>query len=105
MTREISAPELQTMLAGDDPPAIVDVREPWEIAICKLPGSIDIPLHRLPQRLQDIPSDRVVAVLCHHGVRSLMAAQFLEENGIDAVSVSGGIDSWARTVEREMARY
>jgi rhodanese-related sulfurtransferase len=102
---EISVDELETMLAGDDPPTIVDVREPWELAVCKLPQSIDIPLGRLPGRLQDIPASGTVAVICHHGVRSLMAAQYLVENGIEAVSVSGGIDAWARVVEPGMPRY
>jgi rhodanese-related sulfurtransferase len=102
---EITPSELRTLLAGDDPPVVLDVRETWETAICAIEGSLRIPMHLLPQRLAEIPTSRTVAVLCHHGMRSAMAAGFLLENGIEAVNVGGGIDLWAREVDLRMARY
>ena len=102
---EITPTELHTLLSGDAPPVVLDVREPWETQICMIPGSLQIPMGSLPHRLQDIPGDRVVAVVCHHGVRSAMAASFLADEGLQAVNVSGGIDEWARAIDREMARY
>ncbi len=102
---EISPIELHALLGGDDPPLILDVREPWETQICAIPGALHIPLQSLPQRLGEVPTDRVVAVLCHHGMRSAMATDFLAREGVNAVNVSGGIDGWARAVELGMARY
>jgi rhodanese-related sulfurtransferase len=102
---EITPAELKSRLQGPEPPAVVDVREPWEVAICSLEGSLEIPLRSLPQRLQEIPRDRTVAVICHAGMRSYMAAGWLAEQGYDAVSLAGGIDRWAVEVDRTMARY
>ncbi len=103
--KEITPTELQTLLAGDDPPVVLDVRETWELQICAIAGSLHIPLRSLPQRFSELPGDRVVAVVCHHGMRSAMAAGFLLREGLDAVNVEGGVDRWAREVEGAMPRY
>ena len=103
--KEITPTELQTLLAGDDPPVVLDVRETWELQICAIEGSLHIPLRSLPQRFRELPGDRVVAVVCHHGMRSAMAAGFLLREGIDAVNVDGGVDRWAAEVEGGMPRY
>ena len=103
--KEITPTELQTLLAGDDPPVVLDVREAWEVGICAIDGALHIPLRSLPQRMTDIPAERVIAVVCHHGMRSAMAAGFLLESGIEAVNVAGGMDRWAREIDGAMARY
>jgi rhodanese-related sulfurtransferase len=102
---EITPAELRTLLAGDDPPLVLDVREPWETAICTIEGSLQVPMHLLPHRLPEIPTSRTVAVICHHGMRSAMAAGFLLEEGVEAINVGGGIDLWAREVDLTMSRY
>jgi rhodanese-related sulfurtransferase len=87
-------------------PTLLDVREPWEVEICRLPDSVNIPLAELPGRLGTLPRDNVLVVLCHHGVRSRQAAQWLRANGIaNAVNLSGGIDAWARLVDPSMRIY
>ena len=103
--REITATELQQLLSGENPPTLVDVREEGEAAICAIDGSTLIPMSELPQRLQEIPRDRPVALYCHHGMRSMMAGQWLARNGYDALSLAGGIDRWAMEIEPGMARY
>jgi rhodanese-related sulfurtransferase len=103
--REITPTELKTMMASEAPPTVVDVREPWETAICALAGAQTIPMRTLPQRLQEIPNDRPVVLLCHHGQRSLMVAQYLDQAGYEAMSLRGGIERWAVEVEPGMARY
>jgi rhodanese-related sulfurtransferase len=103
--KEITPVELQVLLAGDDPPLVLDVRESWERQICAIEGSLHIPLRSLPQRFREVAGHGVVAVVCHHGMRSAMAAGFLLQEGIDAVNVEGGVDRWAREVEGSMARY
>ncbi len=103
--REITPQELQTLLAGDNPPTLIDVREEGEAAICAIEGSTLIPMNTIPQRLGDIPRDRPVVLYCHHGMRSMMAGQFLARNGYDALSLAGGIDLWASQIEPGMSRY
>jgi len=103
--REITPTELQQLLSEDNPPALIDVREDGEAAICAIEGSILIPMNTLPQRLQEIPRDRPVALYCHHGMRSYMAGQWLAQQGYEALSLAGGIDRWAIEISPDMARY
>jgi Rhodanese-related sulfurtransferase len=103
--REITPAELQQLLAGTNPPTLIDVREEGEAAICSIEGSTLIPMSTLPQRLQEIPGHRPVALYCHHGMRSMMAGQWMAQNGFDALSLAGGIDRWAVEMEPGMARY
>jgi rhodanese-related sulfurtransferase len=105
--RHMHAPEVKTWLAnGSGPVALLDVREPWEFEVCRIEGSRLIPLSQLPARLNELDPARPTVVVCHHGVRSLRAAAFLEHCGFeDVVNLSGGIDAWARTVDPAMAVY
>jgi len=103
--REITPTELQDLLAGEAPPLLVDVREPVEAGVAQIAGSLLIPMNTLPHRLQEIPKERAVALYCHHGVRSLYAAEWLGRQGYDTLSLAGGIDRWAVEVELGMARY
>ncbi|HQZ44481.1 MAG TPA: rhodanese-like domain-containing protein [Usitatibacteraceae bacterium] len=99
--------QLQTWLAAASGPALLlDVREAWEYELCRLDGSRLIPLSQLPARIGELDQSRTTVVICHHGVRSLRAAAYLEHCGFDdVVNLSGGIDAWARTVDRGMAVY
>lgn len=81
--------------AADDP-YILDVREPDEVAQARIEGARHIPLGSLTARLDEVPRDRAVYVLCHVGGRSAQAAQYLEDHGFDAVNVTGGIVGWFR---------
>ncbi len=105
--RHMGAAELQSWLAAQaGPVALVDVREPWEFQLCRIEGSTHVPLGQLPQRLGELDPALPTVMICHHGVRSLRAAAFLEHCGFtDVVNLSGGIDAWARTVEPAMAVY
>jgi adenylyltransferase/sulfurtransferase len=103
--REITPAELRELLAGANPPLLVDVREPFEAEIAQIPGSLLIPMSSLPQRLQEIPKDRAVALYCHAGARSAYAAEWLSRQGYDALSLAGGIDQWAIEIGPGMRRY
>ncbi|MCS0499086.1 rhodanese-like domain-containing protein [Protaetiibacter mangrovi] len=74
--------------------AIVDVRQPDEYAAAHVSGAQLIPLGELPARLDELPADRTLYVICHSGGRSAQATAFLEAQGIDAVNVIGGILGW-----------
>ena len=91
---EITPEQLEAMLRGDDPPLVLDVREPWETELSPVGGAEIIPMRSLPQRLQELPRERTIAVVCHHGERSYYAAAWLLSQGYEAVSVAGGINAW-----------
>ena len=74
---------------------VLDVREPGEYAHGHVPGAISLPQADLASRLQEVPRDRPVLTLCERGIRSLRAAQFLMQMGINEVaSVKGGTSAW-----------
>jgi rhodanese-related sulfurtransferase len=85
---------------------LLDVREPAEVAICRVAGSRAIPMRQIPENVADLPRDRPILVLCHHGGRSRRVTQFLHANGFaNAANVAGGIDAWAGTIDPTLARY
>ena len=74
---------------------LIDIREPGEYAHGHVPGAINLPQADLASRLSEVPRDRPVLMLCERGARSLRAAQFLIQMGVDrAVSVKGGTAAW-----------
>lgn len=108
MPEEISPGELAERIRAGKPLQIVDVREDWEREICRIPGDVHIPMNSIPQRIADFgaPAGGEIVIYCHAGVRSMMAAGFLEQNGLTGVrSLSGGIDAWSCEVDPSVARY
>ena len=107
--REVSARELALALQGPEAgrPLIVDVRNPEEVRVASIPGSIHVPLEELSARVDELRevATRPVVVLCHLGVRSYHAAAFLSSVGIAAASLRGGIEAWAVDVDPRMPRY
>lgn len=73
---------------------LVDVREPDEYAEVHVPGAQLIPLGTVPDRVDEVPTDGQVYVICAKGGRSRKAAEFYRANGIDAVNVAGGTSAW-----------
>ena len=103
---EIDARTLDEERRSGKPFFLVDVREPSEWGICRIEGSVLMPLMQLPQRVAEIPRDADVVTVCSSGQRSLAAAQFLRTAGIEgARSLRGGVEAWARVVDPAMPRY
>jgi rhodanese-related sulfurtransferase len=103
---EIEVATLHDRLGSAVPPLLLDVREPWEIEIAAIDGALNIPLNELPRRAGELPADRPLAVMCHHGGRSAMATGWLREQGYArAMNVAGGIDAWSRLVDPAVPRY
>ncbi len=86
---------------------VLDVREPWEAHLARLEGSVLAPMSTLGTGVMaDLPDDRDIVVLCHHGVRSAIVSLWLEQNGLERVfNLSGGIDEWSLTVDPSLPRY
>jgi rhodanese-related sulfurtransferase len=92
-------------LARETSAIVLDVREPFELEICSVAGAIRIPLRELPMRVGELPTGRTVLCLCHHGVRSLRAAEWLHAHAFDVANISGGIERWAEDLDPSMPRY
>ncbi len=103
---EIDVRQARAWLSSKTPPLVLDVREPYEVAICQLPECLTMPMGQIAERFSSLPNDRPVLVYCHHGGRSLQAARFLRGKGLARVSsLRGGIDEWAQTFDPKMPRY
>ena len=105
---EITVQEASALLHSEPPPKLVDVREEDEFAVCKIDGAELLPLSSFVQdfaaRLGD--KSQVILLYCHHGMRSLRAAEYLANLGYTGVkSVSGGIDKWSLEIDQEVPRY
>lgn len=84
---------------------ILDVREPWELKKASLKKAFNCPMQDLYSQIHELPQGQIVYVLCHHGVRSLRAALYLQREGIQAISIKGGIDMYAREIDASVGFY
>jgi len=73
---------------------LIDVREPEEFEAFRVPGAKLIPLADVPERVEEIPEDERVYVICGSGARSARAVDFLNRQGLDTVNVAGGSKAW-----------
>lgn len=106
MIAQLTPAQLKQRLDRGDALVVVDVREPWEVAVCALPGARHIPMREIPARAAELPRDTDLVLLCHHGVRSQYVASFLERLGFERLhNLAGGIDAWAKDVDPTMAKY
>ncbi len=106
MTEHITVQELKARLDGHDPLVLLDVRDAWEVALCRLDNALHIPMEEIELRAEELSPDGAIIVYCHHGVRSAAVAEYLRGLGLaGAVNLAGGIDEWARAVDPAMRRY
>jgi rhodanese-related sulfurtransferase len=100
--------ELQAWLADTSrsAPLILDVREQWEYDICRIPGAQSMPMQEIPARWKELPQETDIVVVCHHGMRSLEAANYLRQAGFSRLyNLSGGVAAWADQADPAMPRY
>ena len=103
---DISVQELKARFDSGETPQIIDVREPFEFEICRLPGAVLIPLAQLPARLSEINREREVILQCKVGARSARAAAFLRGQGFaNARNLTGGILAWIDQVDPTLPKY
>ena len=91
-------------------PVLLDVREPWEVQTASVAAEevdlVTIPMQEIPARLGELPQDRPIAVLCHHGARSQRVAMVLAQQGYtDVANIAGGIEAWSRERDPGVPRY
>jgi adenylyltransferase/sulfurtransferase len=106
---ETSVGELKATLDRGAPVFVLDVREPQEFQICRLPGSTLIPLGELPQRVGELPSGDgapEIVVHCKSGVRSAKAVRLLLDRGFERVrNLKGGVLAWIDQVDPSQPKY
>jgi adenylyltransferase/sulfurtransferase len=103
---EITPRALAERMSGGTPPPLLDVREPYEWTIARLPDARLVPLDTLPDAVSTLDPGAELVVYCHHGIRSAAAVAWLRERGFRRVrNLTGGIDRWSREVDSATRRY
>jgi adenylyltransferase/sulfurtransferase len=103
---ETTVEQLKQRLDRGEEVFILDVRNPEEFQICRIPGSVLLPLPSLPQRMSELDRDREMVVHCKSGMRSQRAIDFLRQQGFTKLSnLKGGILAWADKIDRTMPKY
>lgn len=106
---EITPRDVHRRLQAGEKLVLIDVREPNEFQLARIPGAELIPMRTVPAELSrlDAQADQApLIVFCHHGVRSLNVVHWLREQGVDACqSMAGGIDRWSLEVDPLVPRY
>ena len=102
----VTVEELKTRIDRQDDLFILDVREPQEYQICRIPGSTLIPLADLPKRLAELEGRDDMVVHCKSGARSAKAVNLLHEAGFKkARNLGGGILAWIDRVDPSLPKY
>jgi rhodanese-related sulfurtransferase len=100
--------------AANPQPLVIDVREAWELQTASVKADgfalLHIPMQSIPANVDTLKqthgTDHPIGVICHHGVRSLQVANFLEHHGFThVVNLQGGIDAWSEQVDASVAQY
>ena len=111
MIEQVRPAELPSWIQSHGADVIVlDVREPGEVRAASIRPEgfelVHIPMNEIPGRLGQLDPGRAVAVLCHHGARSMRVAMFLQANGFDTVAnIAGGIEAWSQELDPSVPRY
>ena len=92
MANEVSINELEQAIASGD--KVVDVREDWEFTDGHVPTAKHIALSSIPENLTEFSKDSKTWIICQSGGRSMTAANYLEAQGYNVVSVAGGTGAW-----------
>jgi adenylyltransferase/sulfurtransferase len=102
----VTVEELKERIDKESDFVLIDVREPSEHSICRIPGARLIPLGELNERYREIPTDREIVLHCRSGVRSARAAHFLKSRGYEKVhNLEGGILAWLERIDPSQPKY
>ncbi|MBI3403998.1 MAG: rhodanese [Acidobacteria bacterium] len=103
---QITPLEVKQRLDRGEQFLLVDVREPREFAICRITGAKLMPLGTIPANLGALDEAEDVVLYCHHGLRSMDAAVWLRQQGVESArSMSGGIERWSAEIDPKVPRY
>ncbi len=108
--RSLHVNQLKDFAAATPGAVLLDVREPWELALARLElpelPLRHMPMREVPSRLGELDPSQPVVCICHHGARSAQVVAFLQRQGHGhAYNLDGGIDAWSALVDPGVPRY
>lgn len=104
--QEIDVTSLKAKLDANEALQLIDVRETWELDICRIDAAKNLPMSEITNRVDDIEKNIETVVMCHHGGRSMQVAMWLEQQGFgEMTNLLGGIDAWAVAIDPSLDRY
>lgn len=104
--RQMTVMEYKELLDSGADHVLLDVREPDELAIAAIHPCLEVPMRTIPQRMEELPKDKPIVVVCHTGTRSMQVCQFLDQSGYDnVVNLMGGINAWSRQIDPSVPLY
>lgn len=107
LLEEITATELNAWFNDEVDLHLIDVREPFEYEIARIPNAKLIPLGEIVNRICEIEKGKTVVVQCKGGVRSAKAIQYLKDAGFEGrlINLKGGIGAWSEEVDSSVPKY
>lgn len=102
------SPQAFVELSKKEELCLIDVREDFELDICKIQGAKHIKMGDIPANLEQIPKDKKVVLLCHHGIRSKKIASYLLSQAFDAdkiFNLTGGIHAYSQEIDPSLKLY
>jgi rhodanese-related sulfurtransferase len=106
--QQLTAPQLADWMKDESrtKPVLLDVREPWEFQTCHIDGALLMPMQTVPARQEELDPETPIVCICHHGMRSMQVAAFLERAGFtQVINLNGGVHAWAQQVDPSMPTY
>jgi rhodanese-related sulfurtransferase len=106
MIPELTPPQLAEKLKDPNPPLLIDVREPYEYAYCRIEGAHLKPLGDIMRWIKELDPEAEIVFQCHTGMRSAQVTDYAQSLGFKRVfNLRGGIDDWSAMVDPSVPRY
>ena len=107
LVEQMTVAELKAAIDSNQELVLLDVREPHELEICKLPFTVHIPMGELRFHLEDLEKykNSEIIVYCRSGRRSNLAADFLQECGFKVKNLKGGVLAWSDEIDSSFRKY
>jgi rhodanese-related sulfurtransferase len=103
---DLTPEQVRELITQGRVPRLIDVRNPDEFALCRLPGAELHPAPQIAEWSQILDPDEEILVYCHHGIRSLHAVMFLTARGFKQVMhLRGGLDAYSLRADPSVPRY
>jgi rhodanese-related sulfurtransferase len=104
--KTITPSQLSERMRGEEPPLVIDVREPEEYELARVEGTRLLPLSLFNEWATSLDRERETVFMCHHGMRSAQVCAWLSRQGFEKLhNLSGGIDRWTADVDPTVPRY
>jgi adenylyltransferase/sulfurtransferase len=104
--QDMTVRELKSRQDEGKAPIVIDVREPHEVAICRIPGAVEIPLAQLAGKLAEFDPSQEIVVHCRSGARSAKAVAMMRARGFSrARNLAGGVLAWVDQIDPSQPKY